>query len=160
MEENVLSGTGNRWQKLGGYTPDNELKLNRYARWIVESYAPTKVISGMALGWDTALAIAALELNIPLIAAVPFRGQEYRWKKSQIDLYNEILTQAQVEIVSTGSYAHWKYTVRDEWMVDNSHGVLALWDGQRHGGTFITVQYAEKVEKPVFKLWPGWETYE
>jgi hypothetical protein len=33
---------------------------------------PTHVISDMALGWDLAIAIAMLKLNIPLIAAVPF----------------------------------------------------------------------------------------
>jgi len=33
---------------------------------------PTHVISDMALGWDMAVAIAMLKLNIPLIFAVPF----------------------------------------------------------------------------------------
>lgn len=30
----------------------------------------------MALGWNTALALAAIELGIPLTAAVPFEGQK------------------------------------------------------------------------------------
>lgn len=35
-----------------------------------------EAISGMALGWDIAFALAAIDLNIPLIAAIPFKGQE------------------------------------------------------------------------------------
>ncbi|MEG3958811.1 hypothetical protein [Microcoleus sp. herbarium2] len=39
---------------------------------------PTHVISDMALGWDMAVAIAMLKLNIPLIFAVPFEGQNQK----------------------------------------------------------------------------------
>jgi hypothetical protein len=33
----------------------------------------------MARGWDLALAKAAVELGLPLFAAIPFVGQESRW---------------------------------------------------------------------------------
>jgi hypothetical protein len=39
---------------------------------------PTHVISDMALGWDMAVAFAMLKLNIPLIFAVPFEGQNQK----------------------------------------------------------------------------------
>jgi hypothetical protein len=39
---------------------------------------PTHVISDMALGWNMAVAIAMLKLNIPLIVAVPFEGQNQK----------------------------------------------------------------------------------
>jgi hypothetical protein len=38
----------------------------------------THVISDMALGWDMAVAIAMLKLNIPVIFAVPFEGQNQK----------------------------------------------------------------------------------
>jgi hypothetical protein len=39
---------------------------------------PTHVISDMALDWDMAVAIAMLKLNIPLIFAVSFEGQNQK----------------------------------------------------------------------------------
>jgi hypothetical protein len=39
---------------------------------------PAHVISDMALGWDMAVAIAMLKLNIPLIVAVLFEEQNQK----------------------------------------------------------------------------------
>ena len=53
---------------------------------------PSEVISGMALGWDMALAQAAINLGIPFIAAVPFIGQENMWIKKTQEYYKELLS--------------------------------------------------------------------
>jgi uncharacterized phage-like protein YoqJ len=51
-----------------------------------------------------------------------------------------------------------KMQVRNEWMVDSSDGVVALWNGTA-GGTANCVRYAEKVGRPIDNLWPTWERF-
>ena len=56
----------------------------------------------------------------------------------------------------TGGYAGWKFIARDKFMVNHADAVLALWSGQKHGGTHQCVQYAVKMNKPVHNVWDGW----
>lgn len=157
MKGLILSGTGHRMNKLGGYTIKSVDRLYLYAKNILVAYQPVKLISGMALGWDQALVEAALDLDIPYVAAVPFLGQEYRWPDGAQERYRHLMRlAADVVVVSMGSYSAEKMQVRNEWMVDNSQGVLALWNGTP-GGTANCVRYAKKVSKPIFNVWPGWE---
>jgi uncharacterized phage-like protein YoqJ len=145
----ILSGTGHRPEVLGGY--DKFDTLVAYARSVVPSYNPTKLITGMALGWDQAIALAAIDLSIPFIAAVPFKGQDAVWPKQSQDLYQEILSKAsEVVIVCEGGFASWKYIRRDHYMVNHGDGMLALYNGQKNGGTY------QDVRKPVYNVWPGW----
>src|SRR3546814_15540871 len=89
----------------------------------------------MALGWDTAWALAALDLGVPLTAAVPFCGQEKSWPAESQRRFHSILERAAaVEIVCPGGFAAHKMQTRNEWMVDHADGVVALWDGST-GGT-------------------------
>jgi uncharacterized phage-like protein YoqJ len=60
-------------------------------------------------------------------------------------------------IVSPGTYSANKMEVRNRWMVDNSNGVVALWDG-RPGGTGNCVRYVLKSKSQIDNLWLRWET--
>lgn len=153
----IICGTGHRPDKLGGYGPEATIKLIDLAKDWLGVHLPASVISGMALGWDSALAEAACQLEIPWTAAIPFEGQESRWPKQSQDIYKKTLMFAEkVVYVSEPGYAVWKMQKRNEWMVDNSDLVLALWDGS-DGGTANCVRYANKVGKEVVNLW---ETYD
>lgn len=159
----IYAGTGHRLSVLGpsGEEETTHLKVLRYAQAIIPSYKPTKIISGMAIGWDTAIAIAALENNVPLIAAVPFVGQESVWPKTAQDRYHEILkAAAEVVIVCEGGFAGHKYHERDKWMVAHSEAMIALWNGHPKGGTAATVRYAKQANRELFNVWPGWEVFE
>ena len=80
----ILAATGHRPDKLGGYSHDILVRLTEFAQHQIRVLGPEKVISGMALGWDQAVALATISLEIPLIAAIPFEGQESVWpEKSQ-----------------------------------------------------------------------------
>lgn len=151
----IICGTGHRPNKLGGYGNEARIKLvNIAGRWLRDN-RPDKVISGMALGWDMALAFAALmeEPEIPLLAAVPFEGQECMWPQQSRQDYHDVIRDAtEVVHVCDPGYAPWKMQRRNEWMVDNSDLVLALWDGSS-GGTGNCIAYAEKVGKPIVNLW-------
>lgn len=153
----VVCGTGHRPNKIGGYGPVPETKLLRLAQSALaalrDEHGPLEVISGMALGWDTALARAALSLEIPFVAAIPFLGQEKMWPSSSQDSYNDLLREsARQIIVCEGKYAPWKMLERNKWMVDNSDLVLALWDGSK-GGTGHCVSYAKEKNKEILNLW-------
>lgn len=113
----------------------------------------TRAISGMALGWDQAWALEALEAGIPLTAAIPCADQDIMWRLEDRKLYKEILRKARkVVVVSPGSYAPWKMHARNKWMVMNSDRVVALWNGDKTGGTAACV----KLVKPgcLDNLWP------
>lgn len=154
----IICGTGHRSNKLGGYSYAVFSRLVALAEAALKRYQPEKVISGMALGWDQALAQAAVNLNIPLVAAIPFKGQENMWPEASKKKYEELLSHAGVVVVSSGNYAPAKMETRNEWMVDRSDLVLALWNGTS-GGTCNCVRYAYQKQKRVINLWKTWETH-
>lgn len=152
----IISATGHRPSKLGGYSPDIDNLLLKTAVKSLEGLA-TNVISGMALGWDMAIAEAAIVLDIPFVAAVPFRGQESRWPKNTQERYFSLLSLAKdVVYVCEDGYAPWKMQKRNEWLVDNSDLVIALWNGTS-GGTSNCIKYAEKIDKKIINVWDYWE---
>lgn len=159
MEEGlIVAGTGHRPNKLGGYGDAVLGALFRLAKKELQAIGPTKVISGLALGWDTALALAALRLKIPLVAAVPFKGQELIWPEPSQARYRKLIEMAaDVRVISSGGYAAWKLQRRNEWMVDHCNILLALWDGTS-GGTGNCIRYAEF--KPRVKIINCWMRYD
>jgi hypothetical protein len=163
----IYSGTGHRLEVLRGAdeTIDLEVihhKAVRYAKSILPSYADiTQGISGMAIGWDTAFALALLDHGVPVIAAIPFIGQESIWPEHAKKRYHEILDKcAEVHVVCEGGYAPHKYHERDKWMVERGQKMMALWNGHPKGGTAATVRYAKKAGKEIVNVWPGWEIFE
>lgn len=152
----IVSFTGHRPSKIGGFSIPNPTYdfINKSLREILIELQPEKAISGMALGVDQWAAELCVELNIPFIAAVPFIGQEKTWPKDSIEKYNQLASQAsEAVIVSEGGYSAWKMFVRNEWMVDNSDLIIAVWDGT-NGGTGHCVSYVRKVNKPIIIIDP------
>jgi uncharacterized phage-like protein YoqJ len=152
----IISGTGHRPSKIGGFIIPNKTfnYICRTAEEILIRESPSKIITGMALGWDTWLAQISYKLKIPFIAAVPFTGQESVWPAQSQKLYRELLELAdEVVIVSDGIYSSRKMQLRNEWMVNHSDKVLAVWDGS-NGGTGNCVRYAESVSKEIIRIDP------
>lgn len=155
----IIAATGHRPQKLGGYSRKIEERLTLFAHLVLNEMKPDLIISGMALGWDQAVVLAARRLDIPFIAAVPFKGYESRWPDHARRTFDVLLTQAaEVEYVCAEGYAAWKNQQRNEWMVDRAHKMLALWDGTP-SGTAHCVAYAEQCEKPVINVWDRWRNF-
>lgn len=148
----IVAGTGHRPNKLGGYNNEAYLKLVDIAENWLKDNRPSKVISGMAQGWDQALAQAAINLNIPFTAAIPFEGQESRWSEKGQKYYRNLLTKADSIVhVCEAGYEPYKMQVRNEWMVNHCDMVLAMWDGTQ-GGTHNCVKYAYAQKKKVVNL--------
>lgn len=141
-----VAGTGHRPNKLGGYSEEVYQKLVLTAMHYLTILNATEAISGMALGWDMALAQAAINYQIPFIAAVPFGGQESMWPPATRERYHHLLKQAkEVVYVSPPGFSSAKMQKRNEWMVDQldptTDKLLAMWDGT-NGGTANCLRYA------------------
>lgn len=149
----IVAGTGHRPDKLGGYDDATQLRVLKTAFDWLDKYKPSHVISGGALGWDQQLANAARALEIPYTMALPFKDFDNKWpERSRKTLQNLINSAEQVKYISEEGYAPWKMQVRNEWMVDHCHLVLALWDGSS-GGTGNCIRYAIKMDRRIENLW-------
>jgi uncharacterized phage-like protein YoqJ len=141
----IVAFTGHRPERLKDRV--NEVYSAIQAFMLEEN--PSLVISGMAQGVDQLAAGWARALQIPWIAAVPFRDQYTRWPQVHQDMYKKLLESAQrIEVISE-SYSRDVYQKRDEWMVDNCDKLIAVWDGIKAGGTYNTIKYAEKIGRPI-----------
>lgn len=150
----IVAATGHRPDKLGGYSDDIALRLGVIAnRWLLEQNYIDYAISGMALGWDQAVAHQCITLGIPFDAYIPFKGQEQRWPQSAKNHYEYLLAMARrVKVVSEGGFAGWKMQARNEAMVDTCTHVLALWNGSA-SGTGNCILYAQTQMKPISNMW-------
>ena len=154
----TICGTGHRPPKLGGYSNEILKALIDLAGDWLDEHKPDEVISGLALGWDTALAIAALRRGIKTKGYRPCAGQDMRWPKPHRDRYAKILARcSSVLTAHPHGYVPSCMQRRNELMVDDADLVLALWDGVEQGGTWNCIEYAGRVGKKVENLWEKWE---
>lgn len=152
----ILAFTGHRPDKIGGYNASASERLEAFAAGIIIDLKPRSVITGMALGWDQAVARAAVVLGVPIVAAIPFAGQERKWPPESQRAYRELLSKlSELVTVCHGGYEAWKMQRRNEWMVDNCTKLVALWDGSI-GGTANCVTYARRVGRETLNVWPRW----
>lgn len=161
--QNVVSGTGHRFDKLTGLGKDIyrrpavlqqcQANLDRLAGHFLERFEAGLAISGGALAWDMAVGRGAKARGIPYVAVIPFVGQESRWAAAQQRMYRELLDDAlAVVVVSDGAFSGAKMHRRNEAMVDHADRVLALWDGTA-GGTGHCVNYALRQRVRVSNVW-------
>lgn len=124
------------------------------------SPAPEYLISGMALGWDMAIAEAALALDIPLWCAIPFWAQPSKWPNTQFARWFAIRKRAARVDYIAPSYSLAAFQSRNEFMVDRCDLLLALWNG-KPGGTGNCVQYAKRTKPnlPAQNFWPEWDLH-
>lgn len=157
----IIAVTGHRPNKLYGYNLNNEknLELKEKLKKILIDNKCTEAITGMALGVDTIFALAVLELkdegyNIKLHCAIPCRNHSSKWIKESVDLYNDILSKADVvKLVTDETYKPYLMQVRNEYMVDLADKIIAVWDGSS-GGTANCVKYAQKKNKEIIRIIP------
>jgi uncharacterized phage-like protein YoqJ len=154
VKDFVCAGTGHRPSKLGGYGQEVFKGLVGLALSAIHSRGYTRIISGMALGWDQALAAAAIQLKIPFIAAVPCHNYHVKWPNSSVSQYQSLLKQcSEVVIVTHAPYQPHYLQLRNQWMVDRADEILALFDGEKQGGTWNCIRYAMEKGKPIHNLW-------
>jgi uncharacterized phage-like protein YoqJ len=154
----TVAVTGHRPNKLWGYDYSHPawLSLKEVLKKKLTECGATVAISGMALGVDTVFALAALELQIPVVAAIPCRDQERLWPEQSKRLYREILANPLVKthLVTDAPYSAELMQKRNEWMVDHCDLLVAVWDGSP-GGTANCVAYAKKIGRKIDHIQPA-----
>ena len=110
-------------------------------------------ITGMARGVDIWAAQIVLMLrdegyDVKLMCVCPYEGFELRWSQEWQKAYREIMAAADfVKYVCEG-YNRTCFQARNEWMVNHSARVIAVFNGEK-SGTKNTIDYAMKVGVPV-----------
>lgn len=134
--------TGHRPPRLHG----NEAGVRQWLNEKIKELKPDWCVSGMATGADQIWAECVIQAGIPLCCYFPFpQNKMHPALKSLVDKAAEVR-------YCCDSYSKAAYFIRDKAMVDNSDVVLVVWDGQKGGGTYITMEYAKKQGKEVYIL--------
>lgn len=167
----IISITGHRPNGLPkeyGYNLNNEAwtKLKEYIEVTIEEcykYATPNeeltLVTGMALGVDTIFWKVAAKLrksnkNIKIEAAIPFIGQEKKWKEESQKQYKQMLSESdKVTTVSEGEFATYKLMSRNRYMVNKSDIVIAV-ICKKTGGTAQCIKYAKEHNKVVIEINP------
>ncbi len=113
-----------------------------------------RFISGMARGADIFCAEAVIELmgemeGITLECAIPCPEQARSWSKFWKARRESVMSKADKVVTLCPHYTDFCMAKRNEYMVENSDFVLAVWGGQTYGGTYGTIQKARKADKPL-----------
>ncbi len=150
--------TGHRPEKL--IWSENNVKswLDLEIRKAVEGGYVT-FISGMARGVDIWAAEIVLRLReegspVHLICASPFEGFERSWSDNWKQRYSDVMRRADFVKYICKDYNRACFQIRNEWMVDHSALVIAVYNGQP-GGTKNTVDYAKRNGVAVVQMQPN-----
>ena len=144
--------TGHRPERLG--MPESEaiwgLKKEIHAA-VADGFQT--FISGMARGVDLWAAEIVLALRdegaaVRLICASPYRGFESRWSREWQERYCRVMERADLVRFICPGYSRDCFQRRNQWMVDHSARVIAVYNGQP-SGTRNTIEYAKRCSVPV-----------
>ena len=93
--------------------------------------------------------------EILLEAAIPFAGQADHWNAAQQARYKNLLQQCDLETLVQQNYTRGCMMRRNQYMVDRSTKLIALFDGNPGGGTCNTLFYAIRQALDVVQLDPA-----
>lgn len=182
LERKTVCFTGHRPNKLGNcysLTGDQskyiKSKLEAVLIDLIEDEGIERFISGGAIGLDQIAFWTVRSLkktyypNLKNIVAVPFKNQASKWNdretqtwyKKMLDVADDIvyvdeLLEYSMSGVGIGDYHVAKMQKRNEYMVDQSRIVVAVWDGTK-GGTGNCVKYARQEGKTLYTLKPQYD---
>lgn len=136
------------------YLPSNELVY--LASKALREYNATHLVTSLSLGWDQALAKAALELKIPYSVAIPYPGRDRVLKRDAQVIYYDLLSHAAEVNQVSEEFCDTAMIEAHIWRVEHAEYLLALWDYEFTGDCFRVIEYALKTDKPVANLWEDW----
>ncbi len=139
--------TGHRPEKLQQTEKEICKGLEQEIRKAIDS-GTYVFITGMARGVDIWAAEIVLRLrnegqNVKLICASPYEGFERGWSHDWQQRYNAVLRSADLVRFICPGYSRACFQIRNEWMVDHSALVIAVFNGQP-SGTKNTIDYAKR----------------
>ena len=120
----------------------------------------THFLSGMAEATDTWSALSVLALRetnpaLKLHCILPCREQADKWRASSRDLYRSILEQADSIVYVNRAYHKNCMLERNRFLVEHAATLLAVYNGERRGGTAATMRYAQKMDREIIVIDPA-----
>lgn len=103
------------------------------------------------MGGASGLAAKEPKTAIRLIAAAPYKGFEARWSTEWQRAYQLIIEAADLVRYICPGYSRDAFQRRNEWMVDHSARVIAVYNGEP-GGTRNTIAYAKNAQIEVLMV--------
>ena len=151
--------TGHRPKKIGTYDWDSE-EFRKIRETLAEklekliseneAVAPDDENSGstgMALGTDQIFASLCQGLGIPYDAYIPCMEQEKRWPEKSRQKYYRLIAGAR-NIIQVGKEPYdpglMQMQTRNIRMIEDADVLIAIWNGEKFGGTWNAIQYARK----------------
>ncbi|MFI3267423.1 MAG: SLOG family protein [Rikenellaceae bacterium] len=165
IKEKTIAFTGNRTLTSPDGKLQHELKAtlcNLLMELLEREYLEngiTTFISGMAIGWDMLCATVVVELKrkhpeIRLVAALPFIEQADRYSPSERDQYRHLIDNADFTIAIGGyTYTNQAYHDRNDFLIANSHKLIAYHNGKPRSGTASTIRKATEQGVEVVNLY-------
>lgn len=155
----IVCVTGHRPQKLPKDV-EGEMALQdfvrRGVRWFCNETKAQWMLSGMAPGvdlWATEEMLTGVP-QIQVCAALPCLEQDKYWGTETKAKYHSLLARVHRQhLVTAEPYQKHVMQRRNQWMVDNSQAVFAVYDGTP-GGTANAVKYAIETKRTIFVVDP------
>lgn len=146
--------TGHREHKLGIDFEKNSKEFMYFKKAIYNKIIEavengyTYFYNGMAQGSDLYCAEAVIELreiytDIKLEAVIPHTGQSNSWSIREKKKYNDVLDKCDKQTLIQNNYTKGCYKKRNQYMVDRSSLLIAIYNGSK-GGSKNTIEYAKK----------------
>lgn len=113
-------------------------------------------LCGMARGCDMYFAEAVLALgkeDAALVAVIPYAEQSRAWPAGERLRWRRLVESAQERVLLQEEYSAGCFQRRNQYMVDHSALLLAVYDGTA-GGTRQTIQYAMRRHVPFLDICP------
>lgn len=159
-----IAYSGHRPKKLPkefGYNLGNKYwsELKNIIKNDIKYLKPNNIYCGMALGFDSIVAEAVIELkkenyNINFIACIPFEGQENNWPENSKNKYKNYLQFADNIIILNKQYTKSCMFERNKYMIDNADILIAFTDTS-DGGTGHAINLAKKKGIKIYKISPN-----
>ena len=119
----------------------------------------TQFLSGMAEATDTWCALSVLDLRekyptIKLHCILPCKEQADKWTASSRDLYRSILERAYSIVYVSRTYHKNCMLNRNHFLVEHAAALLAVYNGERRGGTAVTMRCMRKMGREIIVIDP------
>ena len=144
--------TGHRPEKVIGSEAKIIVELRKEILKAIDD-GHTVFLTGMSRGVDLWAADIVIELrrynkDLKLMCVIPFEGMEERWTVDWKKHYNLVRKQADWVQVLSDRYYPDVYQKRNQWLVNHSSRLIAVFNGEP-SGTGNTIQYAHEQGIPV-----------
>lgn len=166
IEGHALVVLGHRPTELGGYddNPVTDAVRGRLAEVVAakaQMYADLVVVSGLRLGAEMMGAEVAVELDVPLVAVLPYPDPDSVWPDASRARFRALVDSArdvvllQKRVPDSKQQAGGALARRDAWLVRNIDEALLVWDGKDAGLGRLFRSLEDRLGDDVWVIDPG-----